>query len=739
MLKLKIRSVAVWLAITSLAAVSGSGARGRTGQDDVRSNPVPPATKLEPIEPFDWRTASPESQGMSSMKLAALKDDLARRNTRAFLVVRNDNIVYEWYADDQSPTKLQGTASLAKAIVGGLSLAVAMTDGKIALDDPASRYAPEWRNDPRKAKITIRHLGSHTSGLEDAEADRLPHEQLTGWKGDFWKRLDPPNDPFTIARDKTPVLFDPGAKLQYSNPGIAMLTYCVTAAIKDTPHHDIRTLLRERVMRPIGAPDEEWSAGYGKTFTVNGLDLVGAWGGGSFTPRATARIGRLALRNGDWDGQRILSQKAVKLVTQDAGLPGNCGMGWWTNAAGRYAKLPKDAVWGAGAGDQVLLVIPSLNLIMARNGQTLVTPEELRQLKPRDVFEEFHDPRSRILFEPLVEAIIKPPYPPSPVIKGISWAPRETIIQKARGSDNWPLTWGEDDNLYAAYGDGNGFEPFTPEKLSMGFAKIGGAPNNFSGVNIRTATGETKGDGEAGKKASGMLMVDGALYLWARNAGNSQLAWSTDHGRTWTWSDWKFTTSFGSPTFLNFGKNYAGARDGYVYVYSSDADSAYVAADRFVLARAPKSRLKERAAYEFFVKQDAKNNPVWTKDIGKRGAVFTHPGNCYRSGVSYNAALKRYLWSQTLPKSKDSRGPRFQGGFGVYDAPEPWGPWTTVYFTEEWDVGPGETSSFPQKWMSADGCVLHLVFSGADCFSVRQANLTLSTAEKVAHPIRERD
>lgn len=53
------------------------------------------------------------------------------------------------------------------------------------------------------------------------------------------------------------------------------------------------------------------------------------------------------------------------------------------------------------------------------------------------------------------------------------------------------------------------------------------------------------------------------------------------------------------------------------------------------------------------------------------GAVFTHPGNCYRSGVSYNAALKRYLWSQTLPASKDSRGPRFQGGLGVYDAPEP--------------------------------------------------------------------
>ena len=48
--------------------------------------------------------------------------------------------------------------------------------------------------------------------------------------GDFWKRLDPPRDPFTLARDETPMLFAPGEKLQYSNPGMGMMTYCVTAA-----------------------------------------------------------------------------------------------------------------------------------------------------------------------------------------------------------------------------------------------------------------------------------------------------------------------------------------------------------------------------------------------------------------------------------------------------------------------------------------------------------------------------
>ena len=64
------------------------------------------------------------------------------------------------------------------------------------------------------------------------------------------------------------------------------------------------------------------------------------------------------------------------------------------------------------------------------------------------------------------------------------------------------------------------------------------------------------------------------------------------------------------------------------------------------------------------------------------------------------------------------------GGFGVYDAPEPWGPWTTAYFTNTWDDGPGETASFPTKWMSADGKTVHLVFSGDDHFSVRKATLT---------------
>jgi hypothetical protein len=308
------------------------------------------------------------------------------------------------------------------------------------------------------------------------------------------------------------------------------------------------------------------------------------------------------------------------------------------------------------------------------------------------------------------------------VIRELRWAPPETIARAGRGSDNWPLTWADDDHQYTAYGDGWGFEPRAPEKLSLGLARVSGPPDHFTGVNIRSETGERSGDGAGGEKASGMLMVDGVLYMWVRNAGNARLGWSKDHARSWTWADWKFTTSFGCPTFLNFGRNYAGARDGYVYVYSPDSDSAYVPAERMVLARVPRDRVPERDAYEFFQGLDAGGNPTWTTDIRRRGAVFTHPGSCYRSGIAYNAAIRRYLWCQIIPGGDT----RFRGGFGIYDAPEPWGPWTTAYFTTDWDVGPGEASSFPTKWMGDDGRTLYLVFSGDDDFAVRRATLVLS-------------
>src|SRR5262249_40267806 len=160
---------------------------------------------------------------------------------------------------------------------------------------------------------------------------------------------------------------------------------------------------------------------------------------------------------------------------------------------------------------------------------------------------------------------------------------------------------------------------------------------------------------------------------WGRNAGNARLAWSVDHGRTWTWSGWTLTESFGAPTFINFGRNYAGARDAFVYAVSHDANTAYETADGFVIARAPRDRLRDCHAWQFFAGIDD-GRPVWTRDVARRRPVLTVPGKCYRASVSYHAALRRYLLVHAVPSaaSRDRTGrpdTRFAGGLAIYDAP----------------------------------------------------------------------
>jgi len=671
-------------------------------------------------ESFVFQTVKPETQGLSSAKLDELRANLEKHATRALLVLRHDKLVYEWYADGNDANKKQGTASLAKAIVGGLSLAVAMQDGQIKPDDLASKYIPQWRDDPHKSKITIAELATHTSGLDDAEDHNLPHDKLTGWQGEFWKRE--PRDPFTIARDTTPVLFTPGERVSYSNPGMAMLSYAITAAIQHGDQKDVRSLLDERIYKRIGISDKDWSVGYAQTYRVDGLNLVANWGGAALTPRAALRIGRLMLHEGDWDDHRILDAGVVRACVDPPAAPvsgeihrvggPSPGFGWWTNHNNAWKDVPRDAYLGAGAGHQLLIVIPSLDMVVIRNGAALTNKDS-----------DWWNSVERLVLAPLTAAVVDLPYPRSHVIRDIHFDDASTIVRKAPDSDNWPMTWGDDDNLYTAYGDGRGFEPFVKPKLSMGFARIEGSPSDFHGFNIRSDSGERTGGGAKGAKASGMLMVDGTLYMWIRNVKNSQLAWSTDHGVTWNWG-FKFDTSFGCPAFLNFGRNYAGARDDYVYSYSQDGPGAYEPYDGVVLARVARSKIHERAAYEFFAGTDSNGGASWTSDVTSRTHAFEYPAHCDRIDVVFNRAIHRYLMALAFGDGK--------GGWGIFDAPEPWGPWTTAYITHDWGLGDTHGYRLPSKWISADGKEMYLVYSGIDskrvindAFCVRRFTLEL--------------
>lgn len=638
----------------------------------------------------EWATASPESQGLSDAKLAAAADYAMNAGGGSGCVIRGGYLVKEW----GDPQKKADIKSCTKGSLGATALGLALDRNLVQWDDQANTHYPAlgtgvkanaengWLNE-----VTVRQLATMTAGFDDGRPPRLTYR--------------------------------PGTSGIYSNDTANMLAELLTLKFNE----DLYPLMKRDVMDAIGMSPSDWSwrkNSYRKD-TVQGIKSREFASGLTITHRALARIGYLYLRQGDWNGHQIIKSDTLKKLLEPTSLPAPWdyyAVYWGSNRRGSFPDIPTDTVWAMGLGDSILIVCPSLDMVVVRLGTG--STRSMLPGTPNDKAWDEWGVRVAHYFKKIVDAV-DTPYAHSPVISDVTWAPPSDIIRLAQGSDNWPLTWADNGTLYTAYGDGNGFAPFVPKKLSLGLAEVSGTPPHVQGKNIRSESGEQYGDGASGKKASGILMIDGTLYMWVRNAANAQLAWSGDHGKTWTWSDWQFKESFGCPTFLNFGKNYAGARDDFVYVYSHDSDSAYEPASRMVMARVPKSCITQQEAYEFFKTLDMRGEPVWTQDIKERGAVFDHFKRCYRAGITYNPGLKRYLWCQTLPGGS----PRFAGGFGIYDAPEPWGPWTTVFFTEAWDVGPGETSSLPTPWMSRDGLSVHLLFSGDDAFSIRQATFTL--------------
>ena len=351
------------------------------------------------MKKIKWETATPESQGVDPDKLLVLQRILAERHTYALAIVRHNKIVHEWYAPGSDQYTRHSTAGMAGSIVGGLSLLIALHDGRLGLDDPAWKYIPAWKDDPLKSQISIRHLATHSSGLEPPEQPGKSHEQLEGWKKAFWERVQ---DPFSIALHQAPVLFRPGTQHDYSATGLAALAYAVTASLRNAPQSDLRTLLKERVMEPIGVPDSAWEISYGRAFEVDGMKLYLTNGGGSYTPRAVARIGQFMLNKGRWQGRQLIDPLWVETAVSRAGMQLStpqlgAGFGWRTNLDGEWASLPRDAALAAvGAHHQVLLVVPSLELVAVRYG------EELSDSKA----EGFMEALEKYLFAPLMGTLL---------------------------------------------------------------------------------------------------------------------------------------------------------------------------------------------------------------------------------------------------------------------------------------------------------------------------------------------
>jgi len=326
----------------------------------------------------------------------------------------------------------------------------------------------------------------------------------------------------------------------------------------------------------------------------------------------------------------------------------------------------------------------------------------------------------------------KTPYPPSPVIESVQfhWQHHRSA---APGSDNWPVTWADDGHQYAAWGDGGGFGGTNKlGRTSLGIARIEGPWQGHRGYNIWGGH-EAEHPATFKGKSYGIICIKGVLYMWVGmfDPGKNpfkevRLAVSHNHGATWEVANWSFTKVDGVmiPTICQFGKNYDGARDDYVYHYliryqSEEGPDDYpdkvpwlVAQKPGIidLARVPADRILDRSAWEFFKGASDDGKPLWTSVLFQRRAVFEDSnGVGWCMSVSYNAGLKRYMLCTEHTETH-------RGKLGIFDAPEPWGPWTTVAYYDNWgqDFVPVNTFywNFSNKWLSGDGKDFSLIFTG---------------------------
>jgi hypothetical protein len=105
------------------------------------------------------------------------------------------------------------------------------------------------------------------------------------------------------------------------------------------------------------------------------------------------------------------------------------------------------------------------------------------------------------------------PYPPSHVLEGITWR-WESMRTAAPGSDCWPVTWADDGDLYAAWGDGGGFDGTDSDgRVALGFARIQGVPESYRAVNVNGGKDpEHPSSFPRAGKTGGILAVDSSLY-----------------------------------------------------------------------------------------------------------------------------------------------------------------------------------------------------------------------------------
>jgi CubicO group peptidase (beta-lactamase class C family) len=271
--------------------------------------------------------------------------------TYALLVVQRGRLVYERYAAGANNFYLQYSWSMAKSITQAL-VGVLVRHGKVDIHAPAA--VPEWqgRSDPRRA-ITLDQLLKMRSGLQFAEdyvdggvSDVIP---MLNFGGRF--------DMGAYAAAK-PLVHPPDTVFSYSS-GTTNIICRILRDIVGGPSEMLAFMQRE-LFEPIGMRTPLPKFDYAGTFVGSSYCLA--------TPQDFARFGYLYLRDGVWDGRRILPEGWVDYARRPSYESDveAYGAHWWLT--------PGTTRFHCGGYDgQRIQVIPERDVVVVRCGRTPVT------------------------------------------------------------------------------------------------------------------------------------------------------------------------------------------------------------------------------------------------------------------------------------------------------------------------------------------------------------------------------
>src|SRR5882762_1227246 len=316
-----------------------------------------------------WSLAAQADVGLDPARLCELDAFIAQwpeANIHAVVVVRNGKLAMERYfrgADERFGDKLgkvkfgpevkHDVRSISKSATS-LLVGIALAEGKFpALDSPVFDAFPEYADlrTPEKARITFRNLLTMSAGLLRDES-RPYSDPLNNEEGMIMA-----TDPFRYILSQ-PVAYPPGTVYAYSGGGTSLLGETL---VKSTGQ-SLRDYARDKLFTPLDVTDFEWlDAGRSRK--------LGAFGSLRLRPRDAAKLGRLLLTDGQWNGKQVLppgwAADSVKPRFNGEGLY-FYGYQWWL---GRSFRNGGELVWaaGVGLGGQRLYIVPSLDLVVMIN------------------------------------------------------------------------------------------------------------------------------------------------------------------------------------------------------------------------------------------------------------------------------------------------------------------------------------------------------------------------------------